>query len=84
MGNAWSFLEQAKIETQCNAKSGLTEIFATLFARLAKRQKVRKAFILIDAQTRQSTKELKMGLFNFVKEAGEKLWDAVHGSDDQS
>lgn len=25
-----------------------------------------------------------MGLFNFVKEAGEKLWDAVHGSDDQS
>ncbi|MFB6326880.1 peptidoglycan-binding protein LysM [Pantoea deleyi] len=24
-----------------------------------------------------------MGLFNFVKEAGEKLWDAVHGGDDQ-
>lgn len=25
-----------------------------------------------------------MGLFNFVKEAGEKLWDAVSGGDDQS
>ncbi|MGD9423863.1 peptidoglycan-binding protein LysM [Pantoea sp. NSTU24] len=25
-----------------------------------------------------------MGLFNFVKEAGEKLWDAVHGGDDQN
>ncbi|WP_288476263.1 peptidoglycan-binding protein LysM [uncultured Pantoea sp.] len=24
-----------------------------------------------------------MGLFNFVKEAGEKLWDAVHGGDNQ-
>ncbi|WP_338561599.1 peptidoglycan-binding protein LysM [Erwinia sp. E_sp_B04_7] len=25
-----------------------------------------------------------MGLFNFVKEAGEKLWDSVTGGDDQS
>jgi nucleoid-associated protein YgaU len=25
-----------------------------------------------------------MGLFNFVKEAGEKLWDAVSGGDDAS
>ncbi|WP_312240303.1 peptidoglycan-binding protein LysM [Pantoea sp.] len=25
-----------------------------------------------------------MGLFNFVKEAGEKLWDAVSGGNDQS
>jgi nucleoid-associated protein YgaU len=25
-----------------------------------------------------------MGLFNFVKEAGEKLWDSVSGGDDQS
>jgi len=25
-----------------------------------------------------------MGLFNFVKETGEKLWDAVSGGDDQS
>ena len=25
-----------------------------------------------------------MGLFNFVKEAGEKLWDAVTGADDPS
>ena len=25
-----------------------------------------------------------MGLFNFVKEAGEKLWDAVNGGDDQN
>ncbi|MGK3142735.1 peptidoglycan-binding protein LysM [Pantoea sp. C2G6] len=25
-----------------------------------------------------------MGLFNFVKEAGEKLWDAVHGGEDQN
>ncbi|MDF2786220.1 MAG: peptidoglycan-binding protein [Pantoea eucrina] len=25
-----------------------------------------------------------MGLFNFVKEAGEKLWDTVTGSDDSS
>ncbi|MEK6307380.1 MAG: peptidoglycan-binding protein LysM [Pantoea dispersa] len=25
-----------------------------------------------------------MGLFNFVKEAGEKLWDAVSGGDNQS
>jgi nucleoid-associated protein YgaU len=25
-----------------------------------------------------------MGLFNFVKEAGEKLWDAVSGGDDQN
>lgn len=25
-----------------------------------------------------------MGLFNFVKEAGEKLWDSVTGGDDQN
>jgi nucleoid-associated protein YgaU len=30
-----------------------------------------------------NNRSTKMGLFNFVKEAGEKLWDAVTGQDDK-